>query len=54
MTFVWILVIAVVTFVVTISLVVVAQEVHIGVAALAFAAIIYGVYRLLQARLTRL
>lgn len=50
----WILVLIVATYLITISLVVVGQEVHFSVAILLFAAVAYGAYKLFQTRLTRL
>lgn len=50
----WILVLIVATYVITISLVVIGQQVHIAVAMLLFAGVAYGAYKLFQARLTRL
>jgi hypothetical protein len=45
--------IAVVTFLTTITLVVIGQEIHPVVAVLAFASIVYGLFRLFKARVTR-
>lgn len=49
-----ILIITVVTYFLTITLVVVGEEVHPLVSALLFGVIGYGAYRLFQSRLTRL
>lgn len=49
-----ILVIAVITYFLTIALVVVGEEVHPLVSALLFGVVGYGAYRLFQSRLTRL
>lgn len=51
---VWILLIAVATFLVTISLVVIGQETHPLISIVAFGALIYGAIRLFQMRVTRL
>jgi len=51
---IWIAIIAVLTFVITISIVVIGEETHPLVAVLAFVAIGYLAYKLFQTRLTRL
>lgn len=51
---VWILLIAVVTFLITISLVVIGQETHPLISIVAFGVLIYGAIRLFQMRVTRL
>jgi len=50
----WIVVLVVCTYLVTISIVVIGQEVHPLLAIVVFAATVYGAYKLFQARLTRL
>lgn len=50
----WIALIAVSTFVITISIVVIGEETHPLVAVLAFVVIGYLAYKLFQTRLTRL
>jgi hypothetical protein len=54
MALIWILIITVATFLLTISLVVVAQEVHPIAGFVAFAAIAFGSFKLFQHRFTRL
>lgn len=54
MAFLWIALIAVLTFVITISIVVIGEEFSPIVAALIFIAVGYGAYKLFQTRLTRL
>ncbi|MBN9399205.1 MAG: hypothetical protein J0I17_03415 ['Candidatus Kapabacteria' thiocyanatum] len=54
MTAIWIALIAIVTYTVTIGLVVIGQEVHPVVAILLFALVSYGAFKLFQTRLTRL
>ena len=51
---VWIFLIAVLTFFITISLVVIGQETHPVVSILLFAAVIFAAVKLFQARITRL
>lgn len=50
----WILLLIVATYLITISLVVVGQEIHITVAIALFIGVAYGAYKLFQTRLTRL
>ncbi len=50
----WILILIVATYVITISLVVVGQEIHFAVALVLFVGVTYGAYKLFQTRLTRL
>lgn len=50
----WIIILVVCTYFITISIVVIGQEVHPLVAIVAFALAVYGAYKLFQARLTRL
>lgn len=51
---IWIVILVVCTYFITISIVVLGQEVHPLVAVVAFVATTYGAYKLFQARLTRL
>ncbi len=51
---VWIFLIAVVTFLITISLVVIGQETHPLISIVVFCALIYGAIRLFHMRVTRL
>ena len=44
----WILILIVATYVITISLVVVGQEIHFAVAVVLFAGVAYGAYKLFQ------
>lgn len=50
----WILILIVATYVITISLVVVGQEIHFAAALVLFVGVTYGAYKLFQTRLTRL
>jgi hypothetical protein len=50
----WILILIVATYLITISLVVIGQEVHVTAAIALFVGVAYGAYKLFQARLTRL
>lgn len=54
MALLWILILAVSTFVLTITVVVIGQEVHPLAAVILFGAICFGAFKLFQARLTRL
>lgn len=50
----WILLLVLVTYILTISIVVVGQQVHLIAGIALFAAALYGAYKLFQTRLTRL
>lgn len=50
----WILILIVATYLITISLVVIGQEIHVTVALALFLGVVYGAYKLFQTRLTRL
>lgn len=50
----WILLLVLVTYILTISIVVVGQQVHLIAGVALFAAAIFGAYKLFQTRLTRL
>ncbi len=50
----WILILIVATYLITISLVVIGQEIHVTVALALFLGVAYGAYKLFQTRLTRL
>lgn len=50
----WILILILATYLITISLVVIGQEVHVTAAIALFVGVAYGAYKLFQARLTRL
>lgn len=50
----WIVVLVACTYLITISIVVIGQEIHPVAAIVVFAAAVYGAYKLFQSRLTRL
>ncbi|MFN4985171.1 MAG: hypothetical protein ACK5BQ_00535 [Ignavibacteria bacterium] len=50
----WILLLILVTYLLTISIVVVGQQVHLIAGIVFFAAALYGAFKLFQTRLTRL
>lgn len=50
----WIVILIVATYLITISIVVIGQEVHVAAALALFVGVAYGAYKLFQARLTRL
>jgi len=50
----WILILIVATYLLTISIVVIGQEIHLIAGIIMFAAAMYGAYRLFQSHLTRL
>jgi len=50
----WILLLILVTYLLTITIVVVGQQVHLLAGIVLFAAALYGAYKLFQTRLTRL
>lgn len=50
----WILILVVTTYLLTIAIVVVGQQVHVIAGVALFAASLYGAYQLFQRRLTRL
>lgn len=50
----WILILIVATYLITISLVVIGQEIHVTVALALFLGVAYGAYKLFQTRPTRL
>lgn len=51
---IWILLLVLVTYILTISIVVVGQQVHLIAGIALFAAALFGAYKLFQTRLTRL
>ena len=51
---IWILLVSVVTFLATISLVVIGQEFHPLISVVLFIAMVYGAIKLFQMRVTRL